>query len=492
MTAERFFESPGPEVVIVDDGSQLTDVIYWAVVEAGVRAEIVPFTEGSEPLDFGDIKLKHKAVIFSGSNKSVNEESGQQIPPDWLDSSIPILGICWGAQEIARSLGGQVGKLEVGEVNTGEYGQTSITTDPESVLYRGLANTSVLMSHGDSILQLPEGFRITGQSEKVIASFESPDGRIIGTQFHPEVEETEHGLEMIAAFLKEVASIESDPEYTVLAALNEYMEKQEAEIAEILERGEMIVGFLSGGVDSMTAASAVMKVARELGRVDQVKFYYVDNGHTRIEDDDLIERMQAQGMPVEKIEAAHEFFHTRLEIKLKNKKELQMAGPLVEESDPAIKRAIMGAVFKRIAKRLTSDLSEQTGKRVWLMQGTNNSDIVESGGSGGDQIKDHHNVGAMDDMRKALELFEPLDGLLKSHIRLLAEHRYGLPDEFAFRQPFPGPGFSPRIIVNPRGELDPIDPTLQAQVDRITERIAGRGLRAHVVGLKTVGQKGDS
>lgn len=479
-----------PLVAVVDNGAQLVDVIYWNVVELGIPAEIIPFTRGSDPLDIDGIKSHYKAVIYTGSSESVNDEGAPQIPTELLDGSIPSLGICFGGQAIAKALGGKVAKVEVDGQHQGEYGQTEISVEPSSLIYNGLKTTKVLMSHGDSILAPPPGFRVTGRSNQIIASFESPDGRIIGTQYHPEVSETEEGMEIMRRFLTDVAEIAPDPSYTLEVALSEYMEQEEAKIAEILERGEHIVGLVSGGIDSMVAASSVFNVAKRLKRLDQIKFYYVDTGHNRIEDDKIIDLVRTQGWPIEKIDAADEFFHSRVVVKPKQGPEF-LAKALVDEADPAIKRLVIGTIFKHLSDRLIEQVNHGTDKKVWLMQGTNNSDIIESGGRGGNQIKGHHNVEAMDEKRQANELVEPMAGLMKYHVRLLGENRYNLPDWFTAKQPFPGPGISPRIIVNLSGELPSPHPELQARLDSRVDELSNGAIRAHMVTMKTVGQKGD-
>ncbi len=479
-----------PLVAIVDNGAQLVDVIYWNVVELGIPAEIIPFTRGSETLEVQAIKDRYKAVIFTGSNESVNNDGAPQIPPELLDGEIACMGICFGGQAIAKALGGEVGKAEVDGYHIGEYGPTEIEVEPGSLIYKGLLKTKVLMSHGDSILTPPPGFNVTGRSNDVIASFESPDGRVIGTQYHPEVSETEKGMEIMRSFLVYVAGIEPDPSYTLPVALGEYMVEEERKIEEILERGEHIFGFVSGGVDSMVAASPVFQTAKRLNRLDQIKFYYVDTGHNCIEDDQIIELVRAEGWPIELIEAADEFFHTRTMVKPRDGKAF-LAKPLVEEADPAIKRLIIGTTFRNISDRLKEAVRASSDTKVWLMQGTNASDIIESGGLGGDQVKGHHNVEAMDDMRKARLLVEPLAGLMKYHVRLLGESRYELPEWFTTKQPFPGVGLSPRILVNLSGELPPTEPDLRFRLGNFVEAASRDSLRTLVVSLKTVGQQGD-
>jgi GMP synthase (glutamine-hydrolysing) len=483
-------ELPSKPVMIADAGAQYVDVIFWGLVERGFRSEVVPFTRTDSPLDPDALIGKYSSAIYTGSGDSVNGEGSPQIPEKLLKSGMDSLGICYGAQAIAKSLGGLVGRAEDGGHHRGEYGPTTIDIDPEAVIYKGLKKqVRVLMSHGDSILELPEDFRATGDSNGIIASFESADGKISGTQFHPEVAETEGGLDMIVRFL-ENAGVKPDPNYNIEVALEEYMDREEAAIAEKLLSGSQIRGFLSGGVDSRVACEAVVRVAKSLDGLSQVEFYYVDTGHNRTEDDTIIEQMQADGMPVTLIDAAHEFFHSQVEVTTKHG-ETFVAGPLVEEVDPEIKRLIIGNVFRVISQRMMEEAQLKSDLPVYFVQGTNQSDIIESGGQGGKQIKGHHNVEAMDKLRKAGILIEPLRGLMKYHVRRLGEHRYGLPERVFKRQPFPGVGNSPRILAHPTGELEPTDPELQQRLDNMLEEMSGGRIKGHLVNMKTVGAQGD-
>lgn len=482
-------QQPSKPVLIADAGAQYVDLIFWRLVENGYRSEIVPFTRTAGPLKTDELKDEHSAVIYSGGGDSVNDEGSPQIPPSMLE--LPSLGICYGGQAIAKALGGVVGRAEKNGHHIGEYGPMIIDVDPAAVIYDSVRNRrEVLMSHGDSILEVPENFRVTGRSEAgLVASYQSNDGKISATQFHPEVAETVDGTDMIVRFL-EHAGVKPDPNYNVEKALDEYMEHEEAIIAEKLLAGSKIRGFLSGGVDSRVACEAVVRVAARLDRLQQVEFYYVDTGHNRIEDDTLIEQMQADGMPVKKIDAAHEFFHGQVEVTTKDGRTF-IAGPLVEEANPEIKRLIIGNMFKKISLQMIEEAQVGSDLPVYFVQGTNLSDIVESGGLGGKQIKGHHNVEAMQALRDAGILFEPMHGLMKYHVRHLGEHRYGLPERVFKKQPFPGVGQSPRIVANPSGTFEPTDPILQERLDTMLEELTGSKIKGHIVNMKTVGAQGD-
>lgn len=477
-------------VAVFDMGAQLADVIRWELIEAGIHADLIPFTSDEVHLDIAHLKSEYGAFIFSGSGKSVHDEHAPHIPVEALDGEVPSLHFCYSAQDVAHQLGGEVGKAQTEGINKGEYGQTSIDVDYLSVIYGGASRAKVLMSHGDSILKLPEGYVQTGWSDDIVASYERADGRVVCTQFHPEVAETEGGTTMMLRFLENTAGIRPNPDYGLDQELTIYAEQEESKIAEFLESGGFIAGFLSGGVDSMVAAKQTLRVAKRLGRSDQVGFYYVDNGHTRTTDDKIIERMQAEGMPVEKIDAADRFFHERVWVEPKGEEPF-LAPPLVEVSDPEIKRLIIGTMFRIIADEIKDEIFARTSREVRTLQGTNNSDLVESGGRGGSKVKGHHNVEAMEGKRNNNELVEPLHGLMKYHVRKLGEERYGLSEYFVTRQPFPGVGLSPRIVVNLSGELPPVDPETQSRLDAFIRNEFGNKLRGTVVGVKTVGQQGD-
>jgi len=476
--------NPDAEVIICDNEAQTADLIRWEIVENNIRAELVDYSREANLVSVEYLNTK-KAVIFSGSRQSVNDEGATQIP---LGLKVPHFGICYGGQAIAKAYGGEVGRVTVDGHDKSESSITEIDiVDPNAVIYDRAESATVRMSHYDSITQIPPGFHTTAMSGNIVASFESDDGRIIGTQFHPEVRDTLDGRNMLLRYLTQTAGIVPDPSYTLEVALNEMMEREEARVHAILENGDEIRGFLSGGVDSMAAARLIVTVATRLGRMNQVKFYYVDNGHMRIEDENVIDTMIAQGMPVEKIDAAEEFFHRKVMVPDKKTGELFLAPPLVEAADPALKRDIIGIIFKHISRRIIDEAQALTDKRIYFMQGTNASDIVESR-----EVKGHHNVEAMEEDRQAGTLIEPLRHLLKYHIRLLAEKRYGLPGSFAYKQPFPGPGLSPRIIVNEKGSFEPADPKLQERLDNMISYHVGHSIMGHIVNMKSVGVKGDS
>ena len=481
---------PNDRALILDFGAQYRDLIYWEIVEQGIRADIVPVTANTQ-LDIESITSNYKAVVLSGSNKSVNDADAPTIPTELLDGRIPTMGICYGGQLIAKTLGGEVGKKEEDGHHLGEYGATDITIDPDSVAFSGLGRvTKALMSHGDSILELPPGFRQIGDSRGIVAAFESQDGRVFGTQFHPEVNDTEQGVDMFRQFLQETANIAPDPHYTEEVALGEYLHKEEAKIADILESGGEITGLISGGVDSSVVAMMAKTVAERLGRLDQLTFYFIDNGLMRTEDEEVVDMLGRSGIPVQKVDASDHFFHERITLIDKETGEEYLAGPLISEADPQLKRRLIGKAFIDISEGIMAQRRTERSATQYLLQGTNAADFVESGAHGGDVIKHHHNVTPETDaMRTSGQILEPLLGLFKHHVRSSAREMYGLPEELSDRQPFPGPGLGPRIVANPEGTLNKPENFEQLQ-DRL-DTLLGDEVSGHIVCLNTVGNKGD-
>ena len=486
------------DVLVIDVGAQYRRRFYWELAEGGFRSDMISYTfdednPGETPqLDVDWITQNYKAVHISGGGGSVDDGKTPPLPTELLDGRIAVWGNCLGAQLITEAMGGKVEEATSDGKTLAEYGQRKVSITDDSVIYPGVSSARVHMSHGYGITAVPEDFRITAMSGDQPASIESADGRVVATLFHPEVRDTIGGNEMMRRFL-ESAGVEPDPDYSGDVALNEYLMEQERSIAEKLESGARIEGFLSGGVDSMVAAGMVAKVARELDRLDQVRFTYVDNGHMRVEDDNAVDFAISQGIPVTKINAAERFFSEQVELENTETGEVFTAGPLTEEADPEIKRAIHGIVFARIAAEIIAQTEEEFGQEVYFVQGSNESDAVSSGRGSSKKIKSHHNIKFMEPLREAGRLIEPLMGIYKHHVRQAAEDRYGMPEEIASRQPFPGPGFAPRISVNAEGILLPVEHDDQYRLDKLLEEktdgaVAGTLVRSPA---KYVGNKGD-
>lgn len=483
------------DVLVIGAGSQLHDQIPWALAEIGYRSDMINITD-SATLTADDaeiIKARYKAVIISGSGRFVNKPDAPHIPPELTDGSTPLVGICYGGQAIAKNNGGVVGKFIRDDQEIVEFGRREITVSPDSIAFRGLRNVTVLMSHGESILELPPDAEVIGNSNGITAAFEMFNSTVLALQFHPEAPETDEGKNILKRFLQESAQIEPEAGYGIDQALLKYLAEEEAKIAEQLEAGNEITGFVSGGVDSSGVAAMVAKIAEQLGRTGQVTFYYVDSGAMRIEDKKVIEMLKSAGIPVQQIDASQRFFHDIVELTDELTDKPFLVGPLTETSDPDLKRRINGKVFLDIAEKIMQERRLERTAEQRLVMGTNGADFVESGGHGGSRHKNHHNVSPETKRWRAEgRIIEPFLGLFKRHVRMAARG-YGLSEELAGRQPFPGPAETIRIIDNHNGQLEWPDDRyeIQASIDHIISKVAGERVRGHYVPLTVSGSGGD-
>lgn len=399
-------------VLVVDLGAQYAQLIARRVREERVYSEIVPHTiKAAEIADRGAA-----GVILSGGPASVHVAEAPTVDPAIFDLGIPVLGICYGAQLMAVALGG-----EVSRTGAGEYGRTElrITTD-SSTLFDGLSPVkSVWMSHTDTITAAPAGFTVTASTvETPAAAFENIERGLFGVQFHPEVAHTQHGQELIAAFLFQACGCA--PTWTMTSVIESSIEAIRAQVGD----GRAICG-LSGGVDSAVAAALVHKA---IG--DQLTCVFVDTGLMRAgEGEQVVETFDRhQGIELIHVKAADRFFE-RLE----------------GVTEPEDKRKAIGELFIRVFEDASAGIEDAR----FLVQGTLYPDVIESGTAQAAKIKSHHNVGGLpDDME--FDLVEPLRNLFKDEVRKVGEE-LGLPDEIIWRQPFPGPGLGVRII----GEVTP-------------------------------------
>ena len=450
--------SDGP-ILVVDFGAQYAQLIARRVREAHVYSEIVPHT-----INAAEIAEKRPAgVILSGGPKSVNVEGAPELDPGIYSTGVPVLGICYGAQLIARQLGGVVDGS-----GKGEYGRTvlSLTSDgpAPSVLFAGVPPTfDVWMSHFDAITQAPAGFRATAvTADAPVAALEDPVRGIYGVQFHPEVVHTHGGQAILKAFLYEVCGCR--PSWTMTSVI-------EASVEAIREQvgSERVICGLSGGVDSAVAAALVHKAVGS-----QLTCVFVDTGLLRAGEAEQVETTFTEQFNVDlvHVKAADRFL-----------------GALDDVIDPERKRKIIGETFIRVFEEAAADL----GEARFLVQGTLYPDIIESGTKDAAKIKSHHNVGGLpDDMQ--FELVEPLRNLFKDEVRAVGEE-LGLPEEIVWRQPFPGPGLAVRIVGTVTSERVAI---LQAADAIVTEEIRRAGLYrelwqsfAVLPVVRTVGVMGD-
>ncbi|HEY1312167.1 MAG TPA: glutamine-hydrolyzing GMP synthase, partial [Pseudolabrys sp.] len=399
------------KVLIVDFGSQVTQLIARRVREEKVYCEIVPFQKAEEAFR----TMKPKAVILSGGPASVLDKDAPLAPKAIYEAGVPVLGICYGEQAMAAQLGG---KVEGGHHR--EFGRAEVEVTSDSPIFEGVWKKGekypVWMSHGDRVTKLPEGFRVLGISPNApIAIIGDDDRKFYATQFHLEVMHTPHGAALLRNFVRKVAGLTGD--WTMRAFKDEAIEK----IRKQVGKGRVICG-LSGGVDSAVAAVLIHEA---IG--DQLTCVFVDHGLLRL----------AEGQKV----AALFRDHYNIPLVHVNAEETFLKA-LDGVSDPEQKRKTIGKLF--------IDVFDAEAKKIggadFLAQGTLYPDVIESVSfTGGPSvtIKSHHNVGGLPDRMK-MKLVEPLRELFKDEVRALGRE-LGLPDAFVGRHPFPGPGLAIRI-----------------------------------------------
>jgi GMP synthase (glutamine-hydrolysing) len=399
----------GDSVLILDFGSQYTQLIARRVRELGVYAEIFPCNMPAEDIR----KFDPKAIILSGGPASVYAEDAPTCSTEVFSMGRPILGICYGLQMIAHNMGGQVDKGA-----KREYGRAEIQIeDKKSKLLKDLPpHASVWMSHGDSLKKLPEGFRIIASSANApICAVANADESITGVQFHPEVVHTEGGRQLLSNFLFDIAHAQAN------WSPRDYIE---ATVEEIRQRvgDKTVICALSGGVDSAVAA---VLVHRAIGK--QLKCIHVDNGLMR------------RG---ESAEVVHTFRdHFGIDLDFRDASELFLSR-LAGVTDPEQKRKIIGKAFIDVL----AEEAEKFRGATFLVQGTIYPDVIESLSFKGPSavIKSHHNVGGLPE-KMNLKLIEPLRELFKDEVRNVGR-ALGIPEHFIDRHPFPGPGLAIRVI----------------------------------------------
>ncbi|MFA5890746.1 MAG: glutamine-hydrolyzing GMP synthase [Actinomycetota bacterium] len=398
-------------VLVIDYGAQYAQLIARRVRECKVYSEILPH---DVPVD--EIRRRApRGLILSGGPASVYSAGAPAVNPEFFELGIPVLGICYGQQAMAKALGGEVAKT-----GTREYGKTDLQVLGTPSLFKGLPEQqTVWMSHGDVVVRAPEGFQVTASSESSpVAGFEDRARGLYGVQFHPEVAHTPRGLDLLKNFLYEAC--DARPVWTRVSIIEEA-------VREVRERvgSERIVCGLSGGVDSSVAAVLVHKAVG-----DNLTCIFVDHGLLRAGEAEQVE------------ETFRRLFRINL---IHVKAQDRFLGRLAGVSDPERKRKAIGEEFIRVFEEVAR--TDLAGAR-FLVQGTLYPDIIESGTRDAAKIKSHHNVGGLpEDMD--FELVEPLRNLFKDEVRAIGEEM-GLPDEIVWRQPFPGPGLAIRVI----GDVD--------------------------------------
>ncbi len=395
------------QVVVLDYGGQYSQLIARRVRECGVFSELLPHHVGVEEV----ARRRPKGVILSGGPASVYAEGAPPLDRQLLELGVPVLGICYGMQLLARELGGRVEGAEVGE-----FGRSQLTVRAQGRLLAGTPSEQTCwMSHRDCVLEPPPGFEaLAASTGSPVAAFESAQRGVYGIQFHPEVVHTPYGQAVLSNFLEEICGCERT--WSAASVIEEQIERIRAQVGD----GRAICG-LSGGVDSSVAA---LLVHRAIG--DRLTCVFVDHGLMR----------KDEGAQV--IRAFRDHFHVPLvAVDAADRFLARLAGV----SDPEEKRKRIGAEFIRVFEEEASRLEGVE----FLVQGTLYSDVIESGGgTGAATIKSHHNVGGLpDDLQ--FSLVEPLRALFKDEVRAVGAS-LGLPERLVWRQPFPGPGLAIRIV----------------------------------------------
>ncbi len=400
-------DRPRQRVAVLDFGAQYSQLIARAIRECSVYCEILP---GNTPAD-ALLAAGFSAVVLSGGPASVYDEGAPRLDPALLEADLPVLGICYGQQLLARMLGGHVERAE-----RKEFGEAEMDVLGAEDLFAGLPpRLSVWMSHGDHVVAAPPGFSVLASTPTApIAAMGDRGRRIYGVQFHPEVAHTPRGKEILGNFLHRVAGLSE--QWT----MGHFLDQAVAGVREQVGDGRAVVA-LSGGVDSAVAAALVY---RAIG--DRLTAVYVDNGLQRQGEVAEVAAAFGQGFPGLRlivVDAAERFL-------------LCLRGV----TDPEAKRRLVGKEFIAVFEEQATAL----GPIDFLVQGTIYPDVVESGVGSAATIKTHHNVGGLPE-RMRLGLVEPLRMLFKDEVRRLGEE-LGLPSSLVWRQPFPGPGLAIRVL----------------------------------------------
>ena len=442
-------------VLVIDFGGQYNQLIARRVREFGVYCEIVPYNYGIEK-----IKDKNpKGIIFTGGPNSVYGEDTPQIEKEVFELGVPVLGICYGQQLMSHLLGGRVDTAPVRE-----YGKSHVNLDNSSKLFKGIEKEEVCwMSHTDYVAEAPAGFKIIAHTDVCpVAAIANEEKKLYGVQFHPEVEHTPFGKDMLRNFVLNICDLE--PSWSMAS----FAEEKIAEIKRVVGDKKLICA-LSGGVDSSVAAVLVHKAVGK-----QLTCIFVDHGLLRKDEGDQVEKIFREGfdMNLIRVNAQDRFL-----------------GKLAGVSDPERKRKIIGEEFIRVFE----EESKKLGQIDFLVQGTIYPDVVESGTGTSAVIKSHHNVGGLPEDIE-FSLIEPLRELFKDEVRAVGEE-LGIPHHLVWRQPFPGPGLAIRVL----GEVNEEKLEIVREADAIfREEIALAGLESEIwqffavlPNIQSVGVMGD-
>lgn len=440
-------------ILVLDFGGQYKELIARTVREFNVYSEIKSGSMSAEKIK----ELSPIGIILSGGPNSVYADAAPKCNPGIFNLGIPVLGICYGMQLMCHMLGG-----EVKPCNSSEYGRIKVSVKTESQLFSGLEeNISVLMSHTDYVSKLPNGFVNTGATADCTnAACENAGKKLYGVQFHPEVELTEQGRDILENFLFNICCASAD------YRLDDYLERQISIVRQRVGKEKVLLA-LSGGVDSSVCASLLSKAIP-----GQLVCIFVDHGFMRLGEGDEIERV---------------FSKRKLQFIRVNAQD-RFLSKIRGVTDPEKKRKIIGGEFARVFEEEAAKL----GNVKYLAQGTIYPDVIESGGEMGATIKSHHNVGGLPKNLAFAEIIEPLSGLFKDEVRIIGK-KLGLPKMLIERQPFPGPGLAIRIMGEVTNEkLDILRQADHILCDELSKcRKKPEQFFAVFTDVRSVGVKGD-
>lgn len=444
------------KVLVLDFGGQYNQLIARRVREQNVYCELLPCDISLERIK----AFAPKGIIFTGGPNSVYDENSPHIDPEIFNLGMPVLGICYGAQLMAYTLGGKVEHAP-----SREYGKSDVTYFGGKIFKDVDKQNVCWMSHTDYISVPPAGFEVIAKTETCpVAAMADEKRKFYGVQFHPEVMHTRQGTQILRNFLYEVCGVAGD--WTMSNFVKEQVEKLKAKIGD-----KKVLCAMSGGVDSAVAATLIHRAAG-----DNLTCIFVDHGLLRKNEAEDVYRVfkTERGMNLIKVDAADRFL-------------TKLAGV----SDPETKRKIIGSEFIKVFE----DEAKKIGKVDYLVQGTIYPDVIESGKGKSAVIKSHHNVGGLPSVVDFKEIIEPLRDLFKDEVRKLG-FELGLPEEIVMRQPFPGPGLAIRII----GDITREKIKVLQDADYIyREEIANAGLNKEIwqyfavlTNCRSVGVMGDS